>query len=52
VFKKQEYLTAKCAKGLCKERKVFNLMYFFFATFAKNLGVFAVKNFLNIFKKK
>jgi hypothetical protein len=39
-------LTAKNAKGLRKERKVFNLKYLFFATFAKNLSAFAVKKIM------
>jgi epoxyqueuosine reductase QueG len=41
--KSQKTLTARCAKGLRKERKVLNLRDIFFATFAKNRCVFAVK---------
>jgi len=46
-LKNQKTLTAKSAKSLRKERKVFNLRYLFFATFAKSLCVFAVKSLLN-----
>jgi hypothetical protein len=39
----QKYFYRKDAKGLRKERKVLNLRNIFFAFFAKNRCVFAVK---------
>ena len=46
LSQKAKNLTAKGAKGLRKERNVFILMHLFFATFAKNLCVFALKRLL------
>ena len=43
LSQKEKNLTAKGAKGLRKERNIFILRHLFFATFAKNLSVFAVK---------
>ena len=45
-FKSQEILTAKSAKGLCKERNILSLRNLIFATLAKNLCVSAVKRLL------
>jgi len=42
-LKSQNLLNARGAKGLHKERKVLILKHLFFATFAKNLCVFALK---------
>ena len=46
LSQKAKNLTARDAKGLRKERNVFILMHLFFATFAKDLSVFAVKRLL------
>ena len=43
LSQKAKNLTARDAKGVRKERNVFILMHLFFAAFAKNLSVFAVK---------
>ena len=46
LSQKAKNLTARDAKGLRKERNVFILMHLFFATFAKDLSIFAVKRLL------
>ena len=46
LSQKAKNLTARGAKGLRKERNVFILNHLFFASFAKNLCVFALKRVL------
>ena len=45
-------INAKCARDLRKERKVLVLNDLFFANFAKNLCVFALKEFLDKIRKR
>jgi len=46
LFQKHKKLNRKVRNGFSKVRKVLNFKNIFFATFAKNLCVFAVKKLL------